>query len=85
MAGIPVIPELTPDTEIIYSDTAGEYIPPEGSTYYVLTKNGVVLDGPEYNKFETWDYANKAAVDLNNGADDVDQNAWGVQVINPVT
>ena len=84
MAGIPVVPEFEPDAQELYVETGGEYVPGEGITYYVLTKNGEPLVGPGYEKFETWDYANQRANALNNGADDIDGNAWGVSTIEPV-
>ncbi len=78
MSGIPVIPEFEPDPSK-YAETGGEYVPPAETTYFVLTKNDVPLNGPGDTKYETWDYANQAANALNNGLDDVDQNAWGVR------
>lgn len=81
MAGIPVVPEFEPDTDELYASTGGVFEPAPDATYYLLTKNDVEqLD----QKFESWDYANQAANALNNGADDVDQNAWGVVEKTPV-
>lgn len=75
MAGIPITPDVDPDEANRYAATGGEFVPQPGATFFYLTKNGVELT---QDKYESWAFANNAAAALNNGADDIDKNAWGV-------
>lgn len=78
MAGYVIDPSTAEPSAIDGEDNL--YVPAPGSTYYALTLDGVALT-VGYEVFPSWGEANNIAQAYQNGLDNIDNRAWGVETL----